>query len=150
MSLQNVTLKYVTVASVYGKSFKDELSDEDSPNFKARFGLTVDSEDLGEEKNSFEVKLKFETLFSEDGEPFFKIEIVGHFDVDDDLAKTAEWISTPDAAHILGTSIYPYLRHLSKPLLEGLGAGDVEFPWGPPRLVPKKEKKPRRKTIKKE
>ncbi|MDS1045127.1 hypothetical protein QM013_33855 [Pseudomonas aeruginosa] len=148
MSLHNVLLKYVSIANLYGKAFDGDVGDE-APTFKARFGLTLDTDKLNEEnENSFEISLSFETFFAND-ESFFKIEIVGHFSITGEVSATEDWLKTPEAANILGTSLYPYLRNLSKPLLEGLGAGDVDFPWGAPPFIDPKAKKERRKAVRK-
>lgn len=148
MSLQNVALKFVTISSVSGQSLENGI-DEDSPSFKARFGLSLDTEEFGEENEySFTVSQKFETLFSEDAEPFFKMEIVGHFFATDPTG-VKEWINSEEAAYILGSTLYPYLRNLSKPLLEGLGAAQIDFPWSSPPITKIAEKKPKRKAAKK-
>ena len=148
MSLQNVTLKFVTIANVSGKSFDQEIEDSDAPAFRARFGLSLDREEFNEESDySFKVTQNFEALFTDEAEPFFKMEIVGHFFATSHEG-VGEWIDTEDAAYILGSTMYPYLRNLAKPLLEGLGAAQIDFPWSSPPITKIQEKKARRKTPK--
>ncbi|ARU87461.1 hypothetical protein [Pseudomonas sp. M30-35] len=148
MSLINAALKQVTISNVFGRSYEDGI-DETSPGFKARFGLSINSEDFGSENGySFQVTQNFEAVFSEKEEPFFRIEIIGHFCA---LRPNGmkEWIDTEEAAYILGATLYPYLRNLSKPLLEGLGSAQVDFPWSSPPISKITQKKVKRKTTKK-
>ncbi|WP_095052222.1 hypothetical protein [Pseudomonas sp. Irchel s3b2] len=148
MSLQNVALKFVTISNVSGESYENGI-DEESPAFKARFGLSLDTADFGEDNDySFTVTQKFETLFTENSEPFFKMEIVGHFFATQPEG-VKDWIDTEEAAYILGSTLYPYLRNLSKPLLEGLGAAQIDFPWSSPPITKIAAKKTKRKLVKK-
>nr|WP_075723383.1 MULTISPECIES: hypothetical protein [Pseudomonas] len=148
MSIVNAALKHVTISSVFGRSYEDGI-DEASPGFKARFGLSINSEEFSAENDySFQVTQNFEAVFSEKEEPFFRIEIVGHFcAVHPNGMK--EWIDTEEAAYILGATLYPYLRNLSKPLLEGLGSAQVDFPWSSPPISKINQKKSKRNSIKK-
>lgn len=153
MSLQKVKLEFVSISSVSGHAmdFPGEIGSTDpATGFKARFGLTVNGATLsGPDDSRFTVLMKFEALDalaeSEDSS-FFKIEVIGHFkakDTDD----LDSWINTAEGAYSLGAMIFPYLRNLSKPMLEGLGASQVDFPWSSPDITKIEEDKPKRKRL---
>lgn len=148
MSLQNVVLEFVSIASVSGSAMTFPAT-PDSPEgvggFKARFGLNVNAASLNEPTDlRFTVQMKFEALGAKDDAAFFKIELVGHF-----KAKETEdldpWINSEEGAFSLGAMIFPYLRNLSKPMLEGLGAAQVDFPWSSPEITKIQEAKPKKK-----
>ncbi len=151
MSLQKVNLEFVSIAGVSGQAtdFSSDTESQDSiAGFKARFGLTVNAATLNSpSENRFTVQLKFEAFEgsaeSEDS-PFFKIEVVGNFKAKD-TSDLDSWINSEEGAFSLGAMIFPYLRNLSKPMLEGLGAGQVDFPWSSPEISKITEDKPKRK-----
>lgn len=140
MSLELVTLRHVSVRHVHGDRFTSEDIGDDSA-FKARFGLTIEVEE--NQKNDdfrFQVGQTFEAVVPSTNAPFFKIEIAGHF-LADDNDEIKAWIDTAEGAYALGATLFPYLRSLAKPLLEGLGAAQIEFPWSTPKIEKVSDKK---------
>lgn len=150
MSLELVTLRHISVRHVHGDRFTSEdIGDESA--FKARFGLTIEVEDSKKDTDEFRFQIgqKFEAVAPSTNEPFFNIEIAGHFSADDNEI-IREWIDTREGAYALGATLFPYLRSLAKPLLEGLGAAQIEFPWSTPQIAKVPEKShTKKKTIKK-
>lgn len=142
MSLELVTLRYVSIRNVHGDSF-DHSDVENESSFKARFGLSIETDDDAGTKNEyrFTVGQRFEAVLPKKDEPFFKIEIAGHF-ITQHKEKVVPWIKAPSGAYDLGALLFPYLRAYIKPLLEGLGSSQIEFPWSPPSIekVPVSEK----------
>ncbi|WIV25631.1 hypothetical protein QN085_08565 [Pseudomonas sp. M2(2023)] len=137
MSLDLITLKHITIRSVHGDHFKADVVDGNS-SFKARFSLSVEGESKSTSATKelhFSVGLEFEATLHDVDKPFFKIEIAGNFKA---AAKNREvvtqWINSKEGAHVLGATLYPYLRSLAKPLIEGLGASHIDFPWSTPPL----------------
>lgn len=152
MSLELVTLKYVSIRNVHGDSFEhNDIENESS--FKARFGLSIETDVDQEAKNEyrFAVGQRFEAVLPNKAEPFFKIEIVGHF-ITRHKDKVAPWSESTSGAYELGCLLFPYLRAHAKPLLEGLGASQIEFPWSTPSIekvrVSEKPASTKRKTTK--
>lgn len=154
MSLEKISLQYVKILSVSGKAFEiEESSDSEPHGLKARFGLTIDTNNFTEQNNySFEVFQSLETLFStsEDEESFFKIEIKGVYCARDSSG-VEEWVNSEAGAYTLGVNLFAYLRNLSKPILEHLGAAELDFPWSPPGILKKiveESAKPRKRRKK--
>lgn len=151
MSLQKVKLEFVSIANVFGHAMEfsgDGSRSDPVTGFKARFGLTVNAATLNDPNESrFTVQMNFEAFdASVEGEdsPFFKIEVVGHF-LAKDTHKLDAWINDAEGAYSLGAMIFPYLRNLSKPMLEGLGASQVDFPWSSPEITKIDQSTPKRK-----
>lgn len=145
MSLELVTLRHVSVRHVHGDRFTSEEIGEESA-FKARFGLTIEIEENQEDDEfRFQIGQNFEAVIPSTNEPFFKIEIAGHFSSADKKTVGA-WINTREGAYDLGATLFPYLRSLAKPLLEGLGAAQIEFPWSTPQIEKVSEITQQRKT----
>lgn len=145
MSLNLVSLKFISIRNIHGDSFGPDEVDEDSA-FQARFGLSIEvPEDQESENFEFLVGQRFEAILpAKKDEPFFKIEIVGHFSTSHQ-GVIADWIDTPEGAYALGATLFPYLRGYAKPLLEGLGASQIDFPWSTPPIAKvgtRKEKRP--------
>lgn len=134
MSLELVTLKYVSIRNVHGDSF-DHNDIESESSFKARFGLSIETNDdqEAEDEYRFTVGQRFEAVLPKKNDPFFKIEIAGYF-ITKHKEKVAPWIESTSGAYDLGSLLFPYLRAHVKPLLEGLGASQIEFPWSTPSI----------------
>jgi hypothetical protein len=157
MSIQKLYLNYVTLSHVNGKAFEPDEEQEKECGLRAKFGIKIDSSKFNEE-SGYELKVfeSIETRVGDSKEKTFSIEIVGHYSSNEPEIVKA-WIETPEAAYTLATSLFPYLRNLARPLLEHLGAADVDFPWNPPHdlikiqdaLEDSRTKKPRKRNLQK-
>lgn len=132
MSITKITLNSVRAIEVSGT----EYLIEENIGFQASFRLKL----LNEKKTTYnegdtlEATFALETAENKDSKPFFKLVLKGTFTVDCD--GISDWILSHDGAYSIGMTLFPYVRSLSKPMLEYLGAADLDFPFSPPKYDP--------------
>lgn len=139
MSLRNVKLAHVSTSRIDGKAL-ESIESADSGTIKIRFGISINTDEIKEKiSQNFSVKQIIETVFSEDADPFFTLEVNGFFVVKD-TEQFEEWIDTPDAVYAVSSILFPYARSIAKPVLESLCSADIDFPWFPPDLEKREER----------
>lgn len=148
MNLFDLRLTRVKAISITGSEF--DFGPEEgmigfAVKFKSELMESIDSLDVGK---SFNVRLSFSGSPTAETDPFLAITMEGTFSI---LGSTAlAEIKGEDGIYKVASLIFPYLRNVAKPLIEGLGATAVEFPFHLPPAnksdVRAPKAKPRAKT----
>ena len=142
MNLYDVRLLDVRIQEIRAKAPSFESDSDDGYNAKLNVEIINPGEGLAVGE-TFQVKIALVT--TEDGKPFMQMKMIGTSEVRVEAAITN--LSHENAPYELGSLLYPYIRNLTKPIIEYLGASDVEMPFAPP-APPLPSSKPKRKASK--
>ncbi|WP_313058346.1 hypothetical protein [Stutzerimonas nitrititolerans] len=144
MNLFDLRLTSFRVMEIKGESFN--TSPDENPGYAGRFQADIlsDITDIAV-GGTVSARLAFMAREESEEDPFFSIAVAGHFEI---MAETAiAEITGEHGSFQIATYLFPYLRNIAKPLLEQLGAAEVDFPLylpPPPKTSPKRTT--RRKT----
>lgn len=145
MKSSDLRLDLVRIQEIRGSAFGPDEGELEQ-RLKATFNAAVTT-DLSEiaQGDRIELKLKFIAQINDSEEPSFEIEVAGEFIIEDEHAISE--LKSEAGAYQAAAQLFPYVRHFSKPLLESLGAANIEFPFyiaGPPATAPKAPKRKKR------
>lgn len=142
MNLYDVRLLNVRIQDIRAKAPSFESESEEGYNARLNVEILNPGDNLAV-GDKFRVQIALVT--TEDDKPFLQMTMIGVFEVLGEAALTD--LSHENAPYELGSLLYPYLRNLTKPIIEYLGASDVEMPFAPPSPPPP-DSKPKRKATK--
>ncbi|MCJ2375148.1 MULTISPECIES: hypothetical protein [Pseudomonas] len=142
MNLYDVRLTQVRLADITATAVSENDEVEDKKGYNANLHVEIvhpgDGLAVGD---FFEVKIAL--LTTESKKPFLQMTMFGTFEILGEAALTD--LGHENAPYELGSLLYPYIRNLTKPIIEYMGASAVELPFAPPAPPAKKKKAVRRK-----
>lgn len=144
MNLYDVRLLNVQIQEIRAKA--PSFASDSDDGYNARLNVEILNPGKGlAVSETFQVQIALVT--TEDDKPFMNVVMVGTFEVLGEAALVD--LSHENAPYELGSLLYPYLRTLTKPIIEYLGANDVEMPFAPPAPpspAKQRKKSPKRKA----
>ena len=127
MKPSDLRLTLVRIVDVRGNAFgQDPDLDEAQLRavFSSKVSTSLDNIKVGE---TIELHLRFEAFIDDLETSDFEIEVAGKLVVLDEHV-IAE-LRSDAGVYQAATLLFPFIRSYSKPLLEALGTGDIEFPY---------------------
>jgi len=144
MNLFDLRLISIRTIELKGQAFN--ISAEDNAGYAGRFQADILDDISGiSVGDTLTAQLSFFARDEDEADPFFSITVSGVLEIVGEAAVPE--ITGVHGSFQVATFLFPYLRNTAKPLLEQLGATDVDFPLHlppPPNVAPEKSK--RRKT----
>lgn len=142
MNLYDVRLVQVRIAEIQATALSPDDDLKDDNGYNADLHVEIINPGAGiAVGDAFQVKITLVTTESE--KPFLQMTMMGTFEILGEAALTD--LSHENAPYELGSLLYPYIRNLTKPIIEYLGVSSVDIPFAPPAPPPKKKKATKRK-----
>ncbi|GGC87230.1 hypothetical protein [Halopseudomonas salina] len=127
MKASDVRLDLVRIENITGTAF-GQSDEAETAKLKAIFNARIVSDLEGLSKGDlFELRLRFAAIIGDEETPSYEIEVAGDFIIEDE--HIVKEIKTEAGVYETASLLFPYLRQFSKPILESLGTGNIDFPF---------------------
>lgn len=131
IELKKLTLVNVHLIKISGIYNGEGLKKDSAPNISSKVNFIVGNTEYNSTKKltSFISILEMKLFINDSENPFYEAALQTNFDFKGTAKTLDKELSQPENAALLTSLSYPYLRDITKPIIDNLFIGSANIPW---------------------